>query len=208
MSFRTSLRFLSTQKSFLASLILPFYLRVSNDRFPGRSVLHLNPRALSRNFSGKNLRRKESHFSLRNSTKIQKSGSTTYVNFSFFQRCGFLSRNFLCWVFFWWVLWLMTLFLQKTDVLPSFPSSIKLVTYNIWISEENREERIRSFVQILEKNHVDIFCVQETTPNAHKLLQENEYVRKHFFVSPLLGTNHTFFAFWFNFFTKIRIKLR
>jgi len=67
------------------------------------------------------------------------------------------------------------------------PAEITVLTYNIWIKEDKRKERIEQFVTLIEKHKVDIVATQETTPYAHSLISAHPYIQEHFYLSLLSG---------------------
>ncbi|KAL6061750.1 hypothetical protein QOT17_012646 [Balamuthia mandrillaris] len=73
---------------------------------------------------------------------------------------------------------------------PSLPASsttsLRVFTMNIWIYEKYRQQRVHTLVRdILQGEQVDVLCIQENTPAAMACFQECDYIREHFYLSPL-----------------------
>lgn len=72
------------------------------------------------------------------------------------------------------------------------PKCIKIITFNIWIKEKYRKERIDALVEICEKKTVDLICLEETTELAQQCLKSHPYIQSHYLISPVIGQQSTY----------------
>ena len=63
---------------------------------------------------------------------------------------------------------------------------MKLLSYNIWFSEKEREERLIILFEIIEKYNPDIICLQEVIPSTFDFI--NKYFRNRYNIFPQILT--------------------
>jgi endonuclease/exonuclease/phosphatase family metal-dependent hydrolase len=67
------------------------------------------------------------------------------------------------------------------------PTSLSVLTFNIWFDAFALEARLTAFVDLLKKKMPDVVCIQEATPKRMKLLLEDTWVRATFDSTDLEG---------------------
>lgn len=60
---------------------------------------------------------------------------------------------------------------------------LNIISYNIWIFEEDREARINALIKHFEDSNADLIALVETTVPATKFLQNHSYIRKNYYMS-------------------------
>jgi len=65
--------------------------------------------------------------------------------------------------------------------------TIKLLTYNVWFSEEYISERAQGIFRILHESDADIIALQEVTFHFLQLILMQDWIRKEFFISDIKG---------------------
>ncbi|KAG9038899.1 hypothetical protein FRB95_013577 [Tulasnella sp. JGI-2019a] len=65
------------------------------------------------------------------------------------------------------------------------PTSLKILTYNIWFDVLFKAERCDAVMRIVEEEEPDILCFQEVTPGFEAKLRWNSYFRKNWYMTGL-----------------------
>lgn len=66
-------------------------------------------------------------------------------------------------------------------------NAIKLLTYNVWFSDEYIEERAEALFKILNESDADIIALQEVTYHFLQLILMQDWIRKDYFISDFKG---------------------
>eukprot|EP00029_Vermamoeba_vermiformis_P008831 TRINITY_DN4237_c0_g1_i1.p1 TRINITY_DN4237_c0_g1~~TRINITY_DN4237_c0_g1_i1.p1 ORF type:complete len:307 (+),score=24.14 TRINITY_DN4237_c0_g1_i1:69-989(+) len=72
------------------------------------------------------------------------------------------------------------------DLVPNVKATstkLNIVSYNIWIFEEDREARINALVKHFEDTKADLIALVETTVPATKFLQNHKYIQDNYYMS-------------------------
>jgi len=70
---------------------------------------------------------------------------------------------------------------------PTAINTIKLVTYNIWFSDEHMSQRAPAIFEILHDSGADVIALQEVTYHFLQLILMQDWVRKSYYISDFRG---------------------
>ncbi len=60
---------------------------------------------------------------------------------------------------------------------------IRVMTYNLWFDDQNREMRMDCIIQMMENSNADFFCLQEVTAYSMTRILQAPFIRQSYFVS-------------------------
>jgi len=65
---------------------------------------------------------------------------------------------------------------------------ISFISYNVWFAEKNFNIRAEGLFKILKELSPDMICLQEIIPNWIRLVVQEEWARKNYYLSDMTGS--------------------
>ena len=63
------------------------------------------------------------------------------------------------------------------------PTSLKVLTFNIWFDQYFNEQRTRAITDIIQQHDPDVICLQEVTTRSIQYVCASTFIRQHYFAS-------------------------